>query len=191
VLIARGADVKARSTNGSSVLMMAAREGKDALAQTLLELGADTSVKNDWGDDALVWAMRHGNVKIARMVTTPEQFAAAARRPADSWGEAQRSKAVPDRIAVLIEEMRHAEFRGRLSPEMQGAYLAAVRELRELRRQEEAAATASGAPPAAGIPTVLEITARRNAPEQEKAELRYERAPANSPFTDGDAPVRR
>jgi hypothetical protein len=182
VLIARGADVNARSTNGSSVLMMAAREGQDRLAQTLLELGADTRVRNDWGDDALVWAMRHGNVKIARMVTTPGEFAEAARRPADAWGEPQRSRPVPERIAILIEEMRRAEFRGRLSPELQGAYLAAVRELRELRRQEAAAAAASEAPPAASIPTALEITARRDAPGQEKAELRYDPVPAPGPI---------
>lgn len=192
VLIARGADVNARSTNGSSVLMMAAREGREALAQTLVALGADTRVRNDWGEDALTWAMRHGYVKIARAVATPEQFAEAARRPAESWGEPVRSKPVPDRIAVLIEEMRRAEFRGRLTPELQGAYLAAVRELRELRRQEAEAALASGAPPVAAIPTALEITARRNAPGQEKAELRYDGASgARSGFDGADAPVQR
>jgi hypothetical protein len=198
-LVARGADINATSTNGSSPLMMAAREGQDGIAQMLVSLGADTRVKNDWGEDALVWAMRYGHVKIARMVTTPEQFAEAARRPADAWGEPQRSKPVPDRIAVLIEEMRRAEYRGRLTPDLQGAYLAAVRELRELRRQEAEAAAASGAPPVVGVPTALEITARRDAPGQEKAELRYgpapgapAAAPARNPFDNApDAPVQR
>jgi hypothetical protein len=200
VLIARGADINARSTNGSSPLMMAAREGRDDLAQMLVGLGADTRIRNDWDEDALVWSMRHGNVKIARMVTTPEQFAAAARKPADAWGEPVRSKPVPERIAVLIEEMRRAEYRGRLSPEMQGAYLAAVRELREMRRQEAAALAASGAPPVVGVPSALEITARRDAPGQERAELRYEPtgqpslapAPSRNPFSDApDTPVQR
>jgi hypothetical protein len=200
VLIARGADINARSTNGSSPLMMAAREGRDDIAQVLVGLGADTKVRNDWGEDALVWSMRHGNVKIARMVTTPEQFAEAARKPQDAWGEPVRSKPVPERIALLIEEMRRAEFRGRLTPEMQGAYLSAVRELREIRRQEAAAQAASGAPPVVGVPTALEITARRDAPGQERAELRYDRAgepslapaPSRNPFSDApDAPVQR
>jgi hypothetical protein len=101
--------------------------------------------------------------------------------------------------------MRQAEFRGRLSPELQLAYLAAVRELRELKRQEAAAAAASGAPPVVSVPAVLEITARRDAPGQEKAELRYRPEPApvapvaptapepaRSPFADtADPPVQR
>jgi hypothetical protein len=179
-LIARGADINGRSTNGSSPLMMAAREGHEDIAQVLVGLGADTAIRNDWGEDALVWSMRYGNLKIARMVSSPEQFAEAARRPQDAWGEPQRSKPVPDRIAVLIDEMRKAEYRGRLTAEMQGAYLAAVRELREIRRQEAAAAAASGAPPAVGVPTALEITARRDAPGQEKAELRFQGSGAES-----------
>ena len=212
-LIARGADINARSTNGSSPLMMAAREGHENLAQMLVSLGADTSIRNDWGEDALVWSMRYGHPKIARMVTSPEQFAEAARRPHDDWGEPQRSKPVPDRIAVLIDEMRKAEYRGRLTADLQGAYLAAVRELREIRRQEAADAAASGAPPAVGVPTALEITARRDAPGQEKAELRFEGAakpaaaapipapvtepsllpaPSRNPFADSaDTPVQR
>jgi hypothetical protein len=200
VLVARGADINARSTNGSSPLMMAAREGREDLAQMLVSLGADTAIRNDWGDDALVWSMRHGYVRIARMVTTPEQFAEAARRPADAWGEPVKSRPVPERIAMLIDEMRRAEYRGRLSPEMQGAYLAAVRELREIRRQEAAAQAASGAPPVVGAPSALEITARRDAPGEERAELRYERAPepslapapSRNPFADSsDPPVQR
>lgn len=199
VLIARGADINARSTNGSSPLMMAAREGHESIAELLVGLGADTAVRNDWGDDALVWSMRHGHPKIARMVSTPEQFAEAARRPAEAWGEPHRSKPVPDRIAALIDEMRQAERRGRLSPELQLAYLAAVRELRELKRQEAEAAAASGAPPLVAVPAALEITARRDAPGQEKAELLYRRepppappAPARNPFADAaDTPVQR
>jgi hypothetical protein len=52
--------------------------------------------------------------------------------------------------------------------------------LREIRRQEAAAAAASGAPPAVGVPTALEITARRDAPGQEKAELRFQGSGAES-----------
>ncbi|MCZ7565502.1 MAG: ankyrin repeat domain-containing protein [Burkholderiales bacterium] len=84
LLIRHGADVNARSTNGSSPLMMAAREGHAELARLLLGVGADTTIRNDWGDDALAWAMRNGHARIGRMVARPDEFAAAARAPSSS-----------------------------------------------------------------------------------------------------------
>jgi hypothetical protein len=185
-LIERGANINARSTNGSSVLMMAAREGQVGIAQMLVEMGADTKVKNDWGDDALVWAMRHRHFKIAKMVTSPEQFAAAAQKPAEAWGEPQRSRPVPDRMADLIEEMRRAEARGRISPELQQAYLLMVADLRRKSREEAAAAQAAREE----TPKALEITARRAAPGEEKATLIYEQPAPRNPFAEpGGAPL--
>ncbi len=90
-LISQGADIDARSTNGSSVLMMAVYEGRDDLVRTLVEKGADRTVKNDWGDGGLEWAMRYNRLKIARMITSPEEFNIAVAAPKEKWGEAKRS----------------------------------------------------------------------------------------------------
>jgi ankyrin repeat protein len=79
LLIERGANVNARSTNGSTPLMMAAREGRQGLADMLLGLGANASLTNDHGDDAFVWAMRNGHPQIAKTLGSPERFAAAVR----------------------------------------------------------------------------------------------------------------
>lgn len=94
-LLARGADIDARSTNGSSVLMMAVYEGHEALARDLLARGADRSVKNDRGDGALEWAFKFRRLGIARLVASQDQFAATANRPAASWGAPVRSVAEP------------------------------------------------------------------------------------------------
>lgn len=179
-LIARGADINARSTNGSSPLMMAAREGHADLAQLLVNLGADTSIRNDWGDDALVWAMRYGNPQIARMVATPERFAEAARAPREQFGAAIRSLPPPQRLAVLMKQIREAEAAGRSSLALQEEYLAAVRELRAARAAEEQRAQHAA-------PTGLEIRARRGAPGREQAILIYgdrevQPVPGVSPF---------
>ena len=165
LLIERGADVNARSTNGSSILMMAAREGRDGLAKVLLDAGADPRVTNDHGEDAFIWAMRHGHAKIARAVGTPERFAAAARSP-ESFGPRVRSNPVPSRLDELIKEMRLAEAGGRLTPELQMAYLLAVR---DLRRTAEVARDAQQ-----GVPRAVEITARRGEPGQESAVIFYQ-----------------
>jgi ankyrin repeat protein len=164
LLIARGADINARSTNGSTPLMMAAREGRDDLARLLLERGADTTVENDWGEDAFVWAMRNGHPDIAKTVATPQRFAAAASNP-EAFGPVVRSNPIPQRIDDLIKEMQAASAERRLTPELQAAYLHAVRALRQ----------ASGRP--AGVkdaPAALEIRARRADPRQEQAVLIYE-----------------
>ena len=165
LLIERGADINARSTNGSSILMMAAREGRDGLAKMLLGAGADPRVTNDHGEDAFVWAMRHGHTSIAKAVGTPERFATAARSP-ESFGPPVRSNPVPSRLDELIKEMRMAEAGGRLTPELQLAYLLAVR---DLRRTAEATREARQ-----GVPQALEITARRAQPGQESAVIFYE-----------------
>lgn len=177
-LIARGADINARSTNGSTPLMMAAREGREELAQLLVELGADTNAKNDRGEDAFVWAMRNGNPQIAKLVASPERFAAAARVP-ESYGEPTRSQAAPARLDDLIREMRAAQAEGRLTPELQQAYLAAVRQLRQPAQADAARRD--------DVPKALEIRAWRADPGRERATLIYdpgaakEEPPADEP----------
>jgi hypothetical protein len=170
VLLERGADVNARSTNGSSALMMAAREGREQVAGILLERGADPATVNDHGEDALSWAMRHDNPRIARMVASPERFAAAARSGREAVGPAVRSVPVPERIDALFREMRAAEMEGRLTDELRNAYFAAVT---ALEKPPPAAEPVRRDPPKA-----LEITARREAPGEESAVLMYERGPS-------------
>lgn len=166
-LIDRGAALNARSPNASTPLMMAAREGREQTAKMLLELGADTRLKNDWGDDALAFAMRYENVRIARMVSTQEEFARAARAP-ESFGPKTRSVAAPARIQALMREMLAAEAAGQLTPQMYENYQAA---LADLRAEADAQAVRDDAPDA---PKALVIRARRGEPGREKATLIYD-----------------
>jgi hypothetical protein len=172
-LLARGADINARSTNGSSALMMAAREGREGVAEVLLGRGADPSVVNDRGEDALAWAMRYDNPRIARMVSSPERFADAARRGKEAFGPPTRSQTAPERIDALFREMRAAESEGRLTDDLRDAYFAAVAALERPVPPPPAAEPARREPPKA-----LEITARREAPGEESAVLMYERGPS-------------
>lgn len=166
-LIDRGAAINARSPNASTPLMMAAREGHEQTARMLLDLGADTRMRNDWGDDALAFAMRYENVRIAKMVSTQEEFARAARAP-DSFGPKTRSVAAPARIQALMREMLAAEAAGQLTPEIYENYQAA---LRDLRAEAEQQAARDDAPE---TPKALVIRARRGEPGKEKATLIYE-----------------
>ena len=179
-LIENGADINARSTNGSSVLMMAAREGREGLAKQLVSLGADTGVKNDRGEDAAVWAIRHDHARIAAVVSSPDRFAEAVRDRGNA-GPPVRSVPVPDRIDALLREMRVAESEGRLSEDLRAAYAAA---LAELERNKAAAVTDSAR---ATQPKALEITARRGEPGKEQAMLIYERGP-DEPLSEAPPP---
>ncbi len=173
-LIERGADLNARSTNGSTPLMMAAREGREELAKMLLGLGADASITNDQGDDAFTWAMRNKHPHIAKVLGSPERLASAARSP-ESFGPQTRSQPIPTRIDELMQEMRRAAAEGRLTPELQSAYLVAVREL----RQSQAAADAARQ----DAPRALEIRARRGEPGREQAVILYEGGRAQDLFS--------
>lgn len=176
-LIERGAAINARSPNASTPLMMAAREGKENAAKLLLEMGADTGLRNDRGDDALAFAMRYENVRIAKMVSTREQFAQAARSP-QSFGPPTRSVPAPARIQALMREMLAAEAAGKLTPELYASYQAALAELQAETDRRKAAG--DEAPPAA--PKALLIRARRGEPGQESATVIYEdgKAPAGA-----------
>jgi len=178
LLLERGADINARSTNGSSVLMMAVYEGHEDLVRLLLARGADTGVKNDWGDGALAWAFKFKRHAIARLVPTPQEFVAAANQPKAQWGEPVRSqpaqppapqpvKAAVDATTGQIDELMNmrsilaarglTEATGRLDQRIAALRAQRVRSNRDL--------------PAL---SVFEISASRSSPGDQRARLIFE-----------------
>lgn len=165
VLVERGADIDARSPNGSSVLMMAAREGRESLARWLVERGADTTVTNEYGDDALDWALRRGHVRLAQQLAAPPARFAEAAREATAAPPPVASIEAPADLSELVRELRQARAAGRSTDEV-------------LRRYASAIDAHLSAPPksaSAPGPRALEITGRRHAPGEERARLLYER----------------
>ncbi len=164
-LIDQGADVNARSTNGSSVLMMAVYEGHEELIKPLLEKGADRTIKNDWGDGALEWAMRGNRLKIARMITSPEEFNIAVAEPKEKWGEPKRSLRMSKELEDLLR-MREALLARGASTKAIDNRIAAER-ARVVKNEFNREAL----PPRAAT---LEITASRKAPQNQSANMVYD-----------------
>ena len=165
-LLQRGADVNALSSNGSTPLMMAAREGKQAIASALLAAGARRDIVNERGDDALRWAMRYNNLIIAREIAGSDDFAAAAAKPAVSWGRPVRSQPVPDRADQFLARARKMEAAGRRDEALK-LYRAALVAIRQAD-----AATTKAAPPVRAA-TGMTISARRGKPAAQSAALSY------------------
>jgi len=178
-LIGRGADVNALSTNGSTPLMMAAREGKESIAKTLLASGARTDIVNEHGDDALRWAMRNNNLNIAQEIAGREKFSVAAAQPAASWGPPVRSLPVPDRADMMLAQARKMEAAGRRDEALK-LYRAALAAIRRAGEGASKAATATRAT------TGMVITARRDKPGEQTAALRYA-TPADGKVGAGEA----
>ena len=174
-LLARGADINALSTNGSTPLMMAAREGREGIARSLLAAGARRDIVNDQGENALHWAMRQNNLSIAREIGGTERFGVAASRPAASWGPVVRSQPVPDRAESLMAAARRMEAEGRRD-EALNLYRSALSAI----RQADAARKVAPAPSRAA--TGLAITAKRGKPDEQSASLNYA-TPANPELT--------
>lgn len=173
LLIGRGADVNARAPNESTVLMMAVHEGHEDLARDLLEAGADPARVNDRGDSALTWAMRYGHYRIARLVSSPEAFARAAKAAPESFGPAIRSVAAPVEISEILHQIRRAESKRQPTARLRKDLFAAVEAFKkESRPLPEKART--------GRPGALVITARPGKPGGERAELVYGR-PSGKP----------
>ncbi len=165
-LLERGADVNALSTNGSTPLMMAAREGRETIATTLLGAGARPDIVNERGDDAVRWAMRYNNLGIAREIAGSARFAAAAAQPAASWGPPVRSQPVPDRADMMLAQARKMEAAGRREDALKlyRASLAAI-------RQADVAATKAAGQ--ARAVTGMVISAQRDKPGAQSAALNY------------------
>jgi len=68
LLLAQGAEVDARSPNGSTPLMMAARYGSEESVRLLLQRGADTKPRNERNFDAAEFARLAGRAKLAEQL---------------------------------------------------------------------------------------------------------------------------
>lgn len=163
-LIEQGADIEARSTNGSSVLMMAIYEGRADLARKLIEKGADRTVKNDWGDGALDWAMRYNHLNIAKMVANPEEFNIAVSQPKEKWGEAKRSFRTSKELEELLS-LREKLLERKLPIEGIDRRIAAER-VRIMRADMDR--------PAPARAPSLEISASREQPQKQSAQIIYD-----------------
>ena len=178
LLIDKGADINARTPNGLTVLMMAAREGHADLARALLESGADTKFVNEWGDNALAFAMRNRNYGIAKMVSNAEEFARAVKAP-ESFGAAKKSVPAPPEIGEIVEKMRQAQAEGKPTDALRKALYAAL----ALHRHDSEMSTPKATKGKGGKPEVLVITAERNEAGRERAELLYEAVKAGAAVT--------
>lgn len=72
-LIAQGADIDARSPNGSTPLMMASGYGSPDSVDVLLQAGADTRLVNDKGLDVLDFARRSGRPELVQRIEAHRQ----------------------------------------------------------------------------------------------------------------------
>ena len=66
LLLQRGAPIEARSPNGTTALMMAARYGSDQSVTLLLEQHADAAARNDRGMNAADFARSAGRESLAK-----------------------------------------------------------------------------------------------------------------------------
>lgn len=180
-LIEQGADVNSRSPNGSTPLILAAREGREELTKVLLESGADTKSRNDYGDTALTMAMRYDHYRLGKMISTPEEFAIAVRAPKATFGEASRSATAPSEIEVLLAKIREAEAEGRPSEALHRQLMAAVNAFRRnavaqrnARRQQM---------PLPYQPKSIVITAKRGQPGAERAQVMVNGQRVSAPAT--------
>lgn len=160
-LIERGADINARSPNGSTPLMMAAREGRDEIARQLLEAGADTKLQSDWGDTALSFAMRYDHYRLGKMISTPEEFEIAVKAPKERFGEPSRSVAAPSRIDDVLRRIREANASGGETAELRKELHSAIAEFRGPPKPQALLGPKVIKPP----PKALVITARRAQPK--------------------------
>lgn len=182
LLVERGADINARSTNGSTPLMMAVYEGREAMVGQLLRLGADRNLRNDYDEGAMDWAFKYNHLAIARMVGSAEEFATAANRPKAYWPKATQSLPVtatsPEAQAKAAPQKDPgAEMRAQIADLMRArAELAANGLNKDVQLVDRKIATlryklAKPGEDYRRRPAVLEISASRKSPRDQKARL--------------------
>jgi len=186
LLIQNGGDVNARSPNGSTALMMTAREGHEQLAALLLEAGADPTLTNESGDSALTWAMRHEHFRIAGRVSTEAEFSRAAKVAPVSHGTPVKSQPAPPEIEQLLRQMRLAEATGRPIDDLRKKFFAAVARFKQGGKIVSIDKRSAGKAVKRGKPQALVITAQRGRSAKagrERVELVY--AAKEAPSGDG------
>ncbi len=159
LLMARGADINARAPNDATVLMMAAREGREDMARVLVAAGAGPRLKNDRGDTAFSWAMRNGNLRIASLVSPPEEFAEAVKAPPERYVPPRKSVPAPSEITRLLKQLREAEAAGQPTEALRQALMGAIDKFRREAKPADKAGLA-GAKVSRG--KALMITASRS-----------------------------
>jgi len=81
LLLEHHAYIDAESPNRSTPLMMAARYGQEPVARLLLEEGADPTLRNEQGLDAIDFARAAGRESVVAMIAA----AVRARHPRGTW----------------------------------------------------------------------------------------------------------
>ena len=67
-LLKRGVDVDMVTPNGDTLLMVAAKEGKPGMVNTILGAKPKVNARNPYGETALMLAVFHGHAEIARQL---------------------------------------------------------------------------------------------------------------------------
>ena len=173
LLIGRGAEINARSPNGSTPLMLAAREGREDMAKRLIAAGADSKAKNDWGDSALTLSMRYDHYHLGKMISTAEEFAAAVQAPKESFGEATRSVQAPDEIELWLKKIREAEAKKQPTDELRKQLMSAAE---KSRLDEKPIKMQQRVMPRSYEPRSIVITASRSKAGAERAQITEGRA---------------
>lgn len=177
-LLKQHADSNAPSPNGSTPLMMAAREGKGNVATALLAAGAQGSITNDNGENAVQWAMRNNNVYIAREIVGSKQFAVLAERPIASWGKAQRSQAISVKVDTLLAQANKMAVAGQKEASLK-LYREALSVLRNANEGQENSVQATAKKSLPAI-TGLVISAQRNNQANQTTGVQYATPAINS-----------
>lgn len=102
-LLEKGADINARAPNGTTPLMSAIYEGKRDIAEALIRLGADRTLKNDWGDGALEWAKKNNHEELVRLINSPEKFSSTYSRASEAK-ITRRPETLPADLQKLLAE---------------------------------------------------------------------------------------